>query len=149
MITCEYSSQTKNPAENIRVGDFVSNEVWGIAGQFGPHASMGVYDDGELIAGTVYHNWHPQSGVMELSSASRSKRWLQPHVIRAMFSFPFDLMPAQMVVLRVSERNKVMVSIAKRFGFDGVLVPRLRGRDEAEWVFTLTDDQWLASRYRK
>lgn len=128
-------------------------QIWGADNQFGPHSSMGVYDDGDLIAGTVYHNWHESSGVMELSSASTSKRWLQPAVINAMFSFPFDLMGAQMVVLRVSERNTGMVRIAQRFGFDGVLIPRLRGRDEAEWIFTLTDDAWrsnaLAKRYRK
>ena len=152
MITARYATPTRSPAENAAVGEFVSREIWGVVGQFGPHASMGVYDGDRLIAGTVYHNWHETSGVMELSSASTSKRWLQPKVINAMFSFPFDLMDAQMVVLRVSERNKTMVSIAARFGFEGVLIPRLRGRDEAEWIFTLTDDAWretpVAKRYR-
>ena len=51
-----------------------------------------------------------------------------------------------MVVLRVSERNTVMRSIAERCGFTGHLIPRLRGRDEDEVVFTQTDDEWRANR---
>lgn len=86
---------------------------------------------------------------MELSSASDSKKWLQPKIIYKMFNFPFNLMGAQMVALRVSEKNTNMVNIAKRFGFSGVLIPRLRGRDESEWIFTLTDDDWKESRIAK
>jgi len=47
----------------------------------------------------------------------------------------------------VSERNTGMVEIAQRFGFQGTLIPRLRGRTESEWIFTLTDDDWRASRW--
>lgn len=152
MIIARYATPNRSSADNVTVSNFVSRLIWGDERDFGPHSSMGVYEDGTLIAGTVYHNWHESTGVMELSSASTSRRWLQPKVINAMFSFPFDLMDAQMVVLRVSERNKTMVSIAARFGFEGVLIPRLRGRDEAEWIFTLTDEAWretpVAKRYR-
>ena len=117
---------------NVAVGDFVSRLCFGAPGGFDRFASMGVFDDGSLIGGTVYHNWQQGSGVIELSSAATSRRWLQPHVIRAMFAFPFDGMSAQMVGLRVSENNKVMISIARRFGFDGYFIPRLRGRNEGE-----------------
>lgn len=132
------------PAMNAQVADFVSRLCFGSAGAFERFSTMGVFDGGALIGGTVYHNWHPEAGVMELSSAATSRRWLQPHVIRALFAFPFDMMGAQMVAMRVSERNTGMVAIAKRFGFDGVMIPRLRGRAEAEWIFTLTDDVWRA-----
>ena len=153
MITFEYYTPSFLPEANEAVARFVSGMIWGRSeNAFGQHSSMGVFDGNELIAGTVYHNWYPSTQVMELSSASVSKRWLMPKVIYAMFAFPFDMMGAQMVALRVSEKNKTMVSIAKRFGFEGVLIPRLRGRDESEWIFTLTDDAWrdnpIAKRYR-
>jgi RimJ/RimL family protein N-acetyltransferase len=108
---------------------------------------MAVFHYGHVVAGTLYHNWHPESGIIELTSASTDGRWLTRTVIKAMFGMAFGMIGAQMAVLRVSERNIDMVAIAKRFGFDGVLIPRLRGRDEAEWVFTLTDDAWRASRW--
>lgn len=146
MITFEYHTPSRNPVENTRVAEFASSVIWG-AGQdvFGPHSTMGVYEDGELIAGVVYHNWHEKSGVMEISGGSRTKRWLQPKVLKALFSFPFEMVGAQMVVLHVSERNTALVQRIKKFGFKGVLVPRLRGREEDGWILTLTDDDWKAT----
>ena len=108
---------------------------------------MAVFHNGGLVAGTLYHNWHPESGVIELTSASTDRRWLTKTVVKAMFHMAFAMIGAQLAVLRVSERNAGMVAIAQRFGFQGVLIPRLRGRDESEWVFTMTDDDWRASRW--
>jgi RimJ/RimL family protein N-acetyltransferase len=103
---------------------------------------MGVFEDGELIAGTLYHNYYPDTGVIELSSASISKRWLTKQVIRDMFFTPFTCLGCQLVVLRVSERNIGMCNIARKFGFSETHIPRLRGRDEGEYIFTMTDDMW-------
>ena len=133
-----------NPVANQAVGIFVCREA-NIT--ISDYCSMGVFDDGELIAGTLYHNYYPDYGVIELSSASISKRWLTKHVINAMFFLPFTRLGCQLVVLRVSERNRSMVAIARKFGFEEVYIPRLRGRDEGEFVFTLTDDVWRASKY--
>lgn len=107
-------------------------------------AAIGYAWDGELIGGTVFHNWDPTSGVIELSTATTDPRWMSRKSIRAMFSFPFNQLGCQMVVIRVSERNEHMVSIARRFGFDEFPIPRLRGRDEAGIIFTLTVEQWRA-----
>lgn len=61
-----------------------------------------------------------------------------------MFGYPFDEIGCQMVVIRVSERNAVMIAIAERFGFSPHRIPHLRGRGEAEIIFTLTDNDWRA-----
>jgi len=139
-----YYSEKMNPAANEAVGFFVCREANITIKDF---CSMGVFEDGDLIAGTLYHNYHPESGVIELSSASVSKRWLTKSVINAMFFLPFTRLGCQLVVLRVSERNKTMIGIARKFGFSEVYVPRLRGRDESEYIFTMNDDEWRASRY--
>lgn len=137
------------PVENEMVGAFVSNLIWGRPDGIRDYCSMGVFNEGALVGGTLYHNWHPESGVIELTSASVTPRWLTRTVIKAMFSLPFDILKCQLCVLRVSERNKRMVRIARKFGFSEFLIPRLRGRDESEFVFTLTDDQWAASPYNR
>ena len=142
-----YASQSHLPELNAQTGAFVSQMCFGAPGQIERFCSMAVLHGEQLVAGTLYHNWQPESGVVELSSASTDRRWLTKPVVRAMFHMAFDMIGAQMAVLRVSERNTGMVEIAQRFGFRGVLIPRLRGRDEAEWVFTLTDDDWRASRW--
>ncbi len=68
MIETEYYGP-QTPQQNRIVGDFVSNLVWKQPGMLEKYCTMGVFDDGELIAGTVYHNWHPDEGIIELSSA--------------------------------------------------------------------------------
>jgi len=133
--------------QNEIVGNFVSVGIWGEPSRLENYCSMAVIDNGELIAGTVYHNWYPDEGVVELSSFSTSKRWLTKRVIRAMFTLPLVRLGCQLVVLRVSERNKVMCDIARTFGFTEVFIPRLRGRDHGEFIFSFTDDQWKTSRY--
>ncbi len=145
-----YHGPESSPAENQAVGEFVSQGIYGVPDAFEKYCTMAVLSpSGELIAGTVYHNWHPDAGVIELSSFSLSKRWLTRPVIRAMFALPFACLGCQLVVLRVSERNKSMCEIARTFGFTEVYIARTRGRDEGEFVFSFTDDQWASSRYNK
>jgi RimJ/RimL family protein N-acetyltransferase len=142
-----YATYSDKPQLNQAAGDFVSLHVLGEPGRFERYCSMSVIHDGKIVAATLFHGWHPKEGVIELSSASTNKRWLTKPVIRAMFRMPFDIIGAQLAVLRVSERNQVMIDIANRFGFTGYLIPRLRGRDEAEWIFTYSEEQWRTSRY--
>lgn len=145
--TYYYGPQT---AENNKiVGDFVSTIIWGKTDQVRDYCTMAVVKDGQLIAGTMYYDWHPEHGVIQLSSGSINKLWLTRKVIRAMFSMPFERLGCQMCVLRVSERNSGMVKIARDFGFDEYRIPRLGGRDEAEILFTLTDDAWKAHRINR
>lgn len=127
--------------EDEAVGTFVASRL-GFARGFGDFVSIGWMLDGKLIAGTVYHNFHPEAGIIELSTAADSPRWLTPKSLRLMFEYPFDQLDCQMVVLRVSERNTRMRGIAKRFGFSETIIPRLRGRDEAECLYCLTVEQW-------
>lgn len=109
---------------------------------FGPCASLGVADGGEVVAACIFHNWQPEHGVMELSCAADSKLWLTRPVINAIFGFVFDECACQLVVLRVSERNTKMIRIARRVGFKETRIERMRGRDEAELLFTATDGDW-------
>ncbi|KQX47607.1 MULTISPECIES: GNAT family N-acetyltransferase [unclassified Ensifer] len=133
-----------NPDANQAIADFVASHIAGCERGFADFTTMGVLANDALVAGVVFHNYVPETGVIELSAASTSKRWLTRPVLRAMFGYPFDEIGCQMVVLRVSERNAGMIAIAERFGFSPHRIPRLRGRAEAEIIFTLTDNDWRA-----
>lgn len=139
----------KCPEINEGIAAFVAGQIPGCGRGFSDFVTMGVVEGAQLIAGVVYHNWNPESGVIELSAAAISKRWLSPPVIEAIFRYPFEEIGCQMVVLRVSERNNSMCRIAKSYGFQPFQIPRLRGRDEAEIIFTLTDDAWRCNRFHK
>lgn len=136
-----------DPAANKAIGDFVSVGVFGRPNAIKDYSCMAVVENGNLIAATVYHNWHPEEGVIELTSYSKSKRWLTRNTIQCMFTGPFVCLGCQLVVLRVSEKNENMIGIARKFGFSETYIPRLRGRDEGEMIFCLTSEQWATSPY--
>jgi RimJ/RimL family protein N-acetyltransferase len=132
------------------VAQFVADMTPGCETGFGNCKAIGVLDaDGALVAGMVFHDWQPGPGLIQISSASKTPRWLTANVRHMMFSYPFDQIGCQMVVLLVSATNERMVRIAKAFGFTPNLIKRMRGRDEDGFVFTLTDDDWRSSRFTR
>lgn len=113
-----------------------------------PSYSLANVDGGSLLGAVVFHGYYPETGIIEMSAASNSSRWMSRKMLNATFSYAFDHLKCQMVIWRVSENNTRMSNIARRLGFVGYTIPRLRGRNEADIVFTLTDDAWLESRIR-
>lgn len=134
---------------NETVAQFVA-DMTGCETGFGACKAIGVLDDDDrLVAGMVFHDWQPGAGLIQISSASTTARWLTAEVRHVMFSYPFDQLGCQMVVLQVSAKNTRMVRIAKAFGFTPYLIKRMRGRDEDGFVFTLTDDDWRNSKFTR
>lgn len=141
---------SKNPVLRAHLCAFVDNQINGSGLGFGNAVAMGVTeDDGALAGAIVFHNWEPRAGVIEMSAASLSKRWLTRPVLQRIFDYVFDDASCQMVVMRVSERNTPMIRIARAYGFSEVLIPHLRGKGHAEFIFTLTDDDWRESRFNR
>ena len=129
------------------VVDFCSKLIEPVDRGFGPCTAFGVVDGGgRLVAGIVYHNWCPEAGVIELSAASTTKRWLTRDVLRAIFNYPFDQLKCQMVVTRQPPEPDAIRRIWKACGATEHVIPRLRGRDQAEVIITLTDNAWASNR---
>ena len=149
MIGVQFSDPVRNPEFNQAVGDFVSEIIHGEPGRFEKYCSLAVHDEGRLIGGVLYHHFSPRDGVMEMSAAAVDRRWLTRPVLKAMFTVPFETFACQLAVLRVSERNTAMLRIAKAYGFNEYVIPRLRGRNEADHILTLSDDDWRANRFNK
>lgn len=112
-------------------------------------AAIGCMENGRLIGGAVFHDWNPEARVIEFSGASISPRWLPMKMLNAVFTYIFDVVQCQACVMRVAEGNTRMRSIAERFGFDGFLIPRLAGPSEGLVIYTLTVEQWRASRFNR
>lgn len=130
------------------VADFVAN-LLGHRRTFGNCTAIGVVDDGRLIGGVVYHEWSPEHGTIQMSAASTTPYWINRTILRTVFGYPFKGAECQLVIFRVAESNGRMRRIAKAVGCKEYLIPRLRGRDEAEAVLTLTDDDWNSSKFMR
>lgn len=109
--------------------------------------TMGVIDDDQLIAGLVYHNYDPEAGVIEISGAATSPRWLSRRTLLLMHSYPFFECEAQMIVQRTPADNIRLLSILARYGYMLIKVPRLFGRDRDGVICLLTYEDWISNRF--
>lgn len=112
-----------------------------------PYATMGVLEGDDLIYVCIFHNFSRKRGIIEISGASTTPRYLTRPVLRTIFGFPFDELRCQLVVARISERKPDLVAMFERFGFVGYRLPRLLGRDEAEIILTLAEEDWRGGKY--
>lgn len=132
------------------LAEWVSKIIWPRGNQgVGNCQAMAIIDGDELIAGVLFHNYDIDAQIIELTSASLSKRWLTRAVLKEMFEYPFLRCGCQAVVLRVADSNVAMHRIAKAYGFEHYKIPRIRGRNEAENVFVLTVETWENNRFNK
>lgn len=124
------------------VGAFVASNIPGCERGWINFTAIGVSDGAKLVAGVVYHNWSPEGGVIEMSSAATTPHWCRRHVLKAIYAYPFDGVGCRMVVMRVAEGNARMRAIAKRLGCREYIIDDLRAEGEAEVIYTLTKAAW-------
>lgn len=115
---------------------------------FGACKTWGVLDEhGRLVAGWVWNNWDPDAGTMEFSGASVTPKWMTRRILHRLFAYAFEDADCQMILTRNSAVNERLHDQLFAFGFDRFDIPRLFGREEDGVVWSLTDDQWRASRF--
>ena len=129
---------------------FISMRAWNKPREFGLGRALAIADKGTVIAGLIYHNYDPDTGVIEISAASDSKRWLTKPVLRAMFEFPFVGLGCQAVALRCdADAPNNLSRILPSYGFKRYDIPRLRGRDKIEAIYVLSDDDWKGNKFNR
>lgn len=144
-----WAFEEREPELNARLSQWASIKLFGHARGFGPCATMGVFEGSRLVSVVVYHDYAPERGVIEISGIAENKQWLTRPVLWEIGYYPFDQLGCQLVVMRVSERNRQangrgLRRLLKAVGFSAVIVPRYYGRDEAGIIFSLTDEAWRA-----
>ncbi|WP_434286303.1 hypothetical protein [Celeribacter sp. SCSIO 80788] len=110
---------------------------------------MGVEHGGNVVAGIVFHNWEPETGIVEISGASENPRWFTRRVINAALTYAFDGLKCQMIVARQAVENENPRRCWKALGGNEYIIPRLRGRDKDGSIITLTDEAWRSSKFYK
>lgn len=131
------------------VAEFVARNIPGCERGFGPCQAMGFLDGGRIVAGIVYHNWSPETQVIEMSASALRANWLNKSRLSAIFAYPFDEIKCRMVVARISEHNRTARRIWRSIGSDEYIIPQLRSPTEAEVIYTLRRDQWLNSKFMR
>ena len=144
-----YGNET-TPKTNGYLQKYVALRVFGKENDFGPSGSLGVWDGNRKILGAViFHGWQPDYGVIELSAAADSPKWLSRRAIREIMGICFDQHKCQQVVSRMATDNARAIKIYDFIGFKKLLLPNMRGRGRDEWLMLLTRDEWAASKLNK
>ena len=132
--------------EQLSFCQYVANEIAPRGWDYRNTAGLGSFRGGKLVGATVFHDWNPEAGVMCMSGAGK-KGWLTlAHAYKA-HRYIFGEAGCQLAVMQVGETNTAMRKAAEKFGYTGHFIPRLRGRDEGEYVYTLTEEDWKAHRF--
>lgn len=141
--SCEFAA--KGTFAHRALLEFVRSEL-NLSRGWDPYrtTAMGVFQAQDIAGAVVFHDWNPEAGTMCMSAAGR-KGWLTLEAIYRMHSYVFDGAGCQLAVLQVAEDNDLMRRTAEHFGYVGHVIPRLRGRDKAEVIYTLTEEVWRDS----
>jgi len=124
------------------VADWVAERIDGCERGWSDARAIGVTSRAGLIAGVVYHDWSPESEVIELSAAATSRHWMTRAVMSGILGYPFGF--CQMVVARYRPDTPAQ-RIWRALGSDEFLIPRLMGRGRDCVLATLTAEQWAES----
>ena len=93
------------PFWDERVAHWVARHIDGCERGFGNCKALGIEHKGELVAGVVFHNWEPETGVIEVSGAATDTRWMTRKVINAALEYVFEDAGCQMLVARQALTN--------------------------------------------
>lgn len=110
---------------------------------------MAVIDADKVAAVAVFHAYDRDAGVIQISAASDSKRWLSRPVMLAMFRYAFHTLGCQVAVCRIDPDNAGLDRILRAYGFERFYIPRLRGRDKGEAVMLLTQEAWAGNGFHR
>lgn len=149
MIATHYYSQTINPDANKAVGDFVSVIMFGEKGKVKDYCSLAVHKDGQLIAGVLYHDYYEPFGTVEISICAIDKIWMTRKVMHDIFALPFNMLNCQLVIMRTSEKNGSVRGLAEKYNLPSVYLPRARGRNEGELIYSVTEEMWRDSPFAR
>lgn len=127
------------------VARWVAERIDGCERGFGECQALGVVSD-KMLAGIVFHNWSPETGVIEISAAAESPLWARPAILTELLEYPFDRLRCRMVLGRCSEHNTRARKLWRAFGATETAIPDLRGDGVAEIVKTLKASDWTRSR---
>ena len=98
MIDILWGGSSLNPELHAAMIAYADEKIGGNGLGFGNCKTLAAFDDGELLGVVVFHNCQPQAGVIEITAASESKRWLARRVLDRIFTYAFVDAGCQLVV---------------------------------------------------
>lgn len=144
-----WASHTRNTLLHDKFCEFAALRIWGAVRPFPMATTMAVVEGKTVRAVMVFYDYDKDAGVIQISGAADTPRWLTRAVLHEMFSFPFDGLGCQAVVMRVDPDDTRLRRILTAYGFESVTLRRMRGRHKNECIYTLFDDVWRTNGFHR
>lgn len=125
--------------------DIIAPWVWDrVGGTYNPNGdvAIGLAENGRLIAGVVYENYHPQASVAMHVAAEPGKQWATYKNLKIWFTYPFEQLQVTKVIAPVKESNAVARKFNERLGFtEEARIKDACGADNDLIIYTMTKDR--------
>ena len=140
-----------DPSLTKFIGEWVSEKITstGEVGFNGNYNSLGVVHDDALIAGVVYHDWHPVYRTICIQLVSTSPRWASRKTIEALGNYPFIDLNCHRVTALINSNNKNALRLAEGVGFKREAVLERAAGDNDIIILRLFQDEWKSGKFYK
>lgn len=128
--------------QDDRVGDFVGKGI-GIEGQFHSFSSIGLEENGELVAGIVYSDFNGNN--LSASIHGLNRTWMNREFLWVIFHYPFEQAKVKRITAVVEESNSLSHNLVKRLGFTHEATLQQAGRSGDLHIYRMFRDEckWL------
>lgn len=97
-----------------QVSKWVALRIDGLP-NFGKCRTIGIHQDGRMLAGIVFHNYDGNS--IEISMAADDPRWCTRQIVRDVLGWPFKQLGVRRMQVTILKRNKKARKFVERLGF--------------------------------
>lgn len=112
-----------------------------------PFVGIGVLSGAQLVAGVLFHGYVPEFGVIEVSIAADTPRWISRQRVSLILGYPFRQLRCGRVGAAIMAANTRSVRLCEGLGFQREgLLRRGFGGDDAVVLGLLRED-WERGRY--
>lgn len=100
------------------IADWVQRNIPHMQTGFGPATAIGVTDEqGEPMAGVVFHDYQQPYGTIQLSAAAISPRWATRRLVGQILSYPFNELKVHKVWTATQHKNVRALKFNRGVGF--------------------------------
>lgn len=133
------------------IGEWVSERVTstGEIGFNGQYNAIGVVNNDTLIAGVVYHDYHPIYRTICIQLVGETPSWANRKTIEDLGNYPFIELNCQRVTALINSDNVKALRLAEGVGFKREAVLVRAAGDKDIIVLRLFQDEWIAGKFYK
>jgi RimJ/RimL family protein N-acetyltransferase len=101
--------------QDDRVAAFVASRI-GMTGKFGSCTSIGLEDDGQIVAGVLYCDYNQSNVVCHIGAIG--KHWMNREYLWFIFHYPFEQIGVKRITVVIEETNVASNEFVQHLGFE-------------------------------